>query len=249
MRWMVGLLPAIVWAQVELTIPDTLPTHMLRWQDIRGDVLLRMRGAVRILACLEPSHADAICTPFARQPVTLLADSLRLPFATLIAELLASAEPFPYRSSLPQGQCRICVRVVDANDSSREVVQMHCQSVFLRGIPHIEATGATGIVRASDSALLHFQWSVPTPVSSEQQIEWELRIAPRRLGQSAWYALMVNAPIVQCTRDSGSQTAWECSLHAKVFAPKTRYVWGIFTRSAGEAWELVSPVREFVVEQ
>lgn len=87
MRWMVGLLPAIVWAQVELTIPDTLPSHMLRWQDIRGDVLLRVRGAVRILACLEPSHADAICTPFARQPITLIADSLRLPFATLIGEL------------------------------------------------------------------------------------------------------------------------------------------------------------------
>ncbi|GIV55745.1 MAG: hypothetical protein KatS3mg040_0513 [Candidatus Kapaibacterium sp.] len=248
MRWMVGLLPAIVWAQVEITIPDTLPSQLLRWQGIQGDVLLRTRGAVRILVCLEPLQMDTLCTPFARQPITLIADSLRLPFATLIGELLASAEPFPYRSSLPQGQCRICVRVVDANDSSREVAPVRCRTVWIRGVPHVEATGATGTVRASDTALLHFQWTIEAPAGAEG-IEWELRIAPRRLGQSAWYALMVNAPIVQCTRDSGSQTAWECSLHAKVFAPKTRYVWGIFTRSAGEAWELVSPVREFVVEQ
>jgi len=246
MRWVVGLLPAIVWAQVELTIPDTLPSKIVRWQGIRGDVLLQGRGAVRILMCLEPSHGEALCTPFARQPITLIADSLRIPFAALIAELLASAEPFFYRGSLPEGQCRICIRLADANDSSREVTPMRCRAVFLHGLPHVEATGATGTVRASDSTLLHFQWTIPTPVKDEE-VEWELRIVPRRLGQSAWYALMVNAPIAECTRESSKQTAWECSFRTIVFPPQTQYVWGIFARFAGEQWELVSPVREFVV--
>jgi hypothetical protein len=248
MRWIIGLLPAVVWAQVEIVIPDTLPAQLVLWQDMRGDIILRARGAVRVLICLEPEHEQTICTPFARQPITFIADSIRLPLAAVIAQLLLTAEPIYCRTQLPRGRYRLCISVADANDSTKNIAPMHCRTVFVRGIPLVDVQGPTGLVNGRETSLLRFRWSSAAPAGYDSY-RWELRVAPRRLGQSAWYALMVNAPIVQCTRDSGSQTAWECSLHAKVFAPKTRYVWGIFTRSAGEAWELVSPVREFVVEQ
>lgn len=248
MRWVVGLLPAIVWAQVEITIPDTLPSRMLLWQVIPGEVLLRAHGAVRILTSVTPSYGEALCTPFARQPITLVADSLRLPFAALVAELLALVEPFPYGGTLPRGQCQICVRLSDANDSSREVAPTRCRSVFVRGVPSVEVTGAEGRVRLRDTALLHFRWSIWTPVEQEG-IEWQLRIVRRCFGQSAWYALMVNTPIAECTRECGRQTAWACSLSANVFAPLTPYVWGIFARGAGEQWALVTSVHEFTIER
>jgi len=248
MRWIIGLLPAVVWAQVEIVVPDTLPAQLVRWQDMRGDIILRARGAVRVLICLEPGHEQTICTPFARQPITFIADSIRLPLAAVIAQLLLTAEPIYSRTQLPRGRYRLCIGVADANDSTKNIAPMHCRTVFVRGIPLVDVQGPTGLVNRRETTLLRFRWSSAAPAGYDSY-RWELRVAPRRLGQSAWYALMVNLPHVQCTRQPDNRTWWECTYSTAIFEPGKQYVWGIVALTADGQSECVSPINEFILAQ
>ncbi len=248
MRWIIGLLPAIVWAQVEIVIPDTLPAQLVRWQDIQGDITLHARGAVRILVCLEPEHVQAICTPFVRQPITFIADSLRLRLSAVIADLLMTAEPMYSRIQLPQGRYRLCIGLADVNDSTRTLAPMHCRSVFVRGIPLVDVQGPSGLVNSRETTLLRFRWSTVAPAHYEH-IRWELRVVPRRLGQSAWYAFMVNSPHVQCVQQPDNRTWWECTYPTASFEPGKQYVWGIVALSPDGQSECVSPISEFRLVQ
>lgn len=246
MRWALLVIPILTSAQtVTITIPDTLPEWFHRWQDTTWSVTLSVPTpmALRMLPCIEGEHMR-LCTPFSKQPVTIIRDAVRMPLSAVLAELLLNTEPFYPSNRLPAGQYRLCIELVDAHDSLRQKVRQ-CRAFTVVGIPFVALIGPAPRVRLRDSTVLRFAWWTEKPLDTK--VRFELRVVERAFGQSAWHALMTAPMVAVCWRESEQRTQWECSIVTSVLMRNRHYVWGVVVEHEGRR-ELVSPLGEFVTE-
>lgn len=249
MWWAIIFLPLVLSAQtVRIVMPDTLPARLSLWSRVPGELIVTSTSqrAVRIRAWLKREDLPLITVPFAALPITIVGDTLRIPIRALIADMIASAEPFFLHNRLPGGTMQLCVELCDVNDSTQRIGEPRCRQFFVVGVPPIELVEPQQTILLATEATVKFRWRTYTaPIES---IMFHLRVAERRRGQSRWYALVANPPVWMCKQPSTGHTEWECSMPVNAFRRGGQYVWGIFVVESDGSEELVSPVGEFNVQ-
>ncbi|MCX7936790.1 MAG: hypothetical protein RMK00_00110 [Bacteroidota bacterium] len=243
-RWILLLLPATAWAQsLTIVLPDTVPATLAAWHQIAGEIVVVAPEMLvaRMVGCIELS-STTICTPFERQPVLVVADTLRMPIVAVMAEFLLHTQPLYRSNRIPGGLGRMCMQLVDANDSSRAIISPVCREFFVRGVPDVRLDSVAPFIEV-DSVC--FRWHVAIPVGVPTV--FQLRIAERRPGQSSWYAVVRSVPVATCRIHSDRLSKWECCFPLFLFRRGVEYVWGIFADGGGSQEELISPVGEFVL--
>lgn len=245
------VIPIVVSAQsLKFTMPDTMPAQLARWQYSSSEIVITSRSqlACRISVWLESvDGAIRLRTPFDKLPMTILPDTLRLPLSSLVAELLLSSERLYARGTLAGGRYRLCVHIAGAVDSTVQYTEPVCKEFEVAGIPPLKLIAPHGILHANDTTRIRFIWSTSRLTNYEQRLQ--LRIVERRWGQSRWYALMTEEPLVTCAVELALRQLWECTVPREHFVPGKEYVWGIVTVDDSGQIELVSEIAEFRVER
>lgn len=248
MWWAIVFLPLMLSAQTaRIIMPDTLPARLSQWAHVAGELLITSPSlqAMRIRAWLDREGLPVIAVPFAALPITIVEDTFRMPIGALIADMIASAEPFFRHNRLPGGTMRLCVELCQINDSTQQIGQRHCREFYVVGVPPIELVEPLENLTSSGEAVVNFRWR--TRRLPDEAITLHLRVAQRRWGQSDWYALVANPPLWTCHQQSTGRTEWTCAMPGSMLNRGNRYVWGIFVVEPDGSEELVSPVGKFEV--
>lgn len=247
MRWLMSVLPTCVLAQsVSLVMPDTMPARLVEWKTVPANlyVVTSTQMALRLNVWLE--GPVSLSAPFTEHPVMVVADTTVRSLGDLIAECFATAELFLRRNQLPHGRYRLCVVGTDPTDSSRMLTKIACHSFVVGALPSVEAVVPRSVLRADSLVALRFVWRSKVVASTPSHLR--VRVVERQLGQSAWHALMLNAPVATCDGISSDGLRWECTVNGVKFERSRAYVWGVFALERQTRWELVSEPVEFVVE-